>query len=235
MVWVCDDSRPMANLLCGFIQKAFKEMNCSFWIETFYDGEELLNFYHEELQKPDIIFLAARMKKTSGFQIAENLEKSTCRALYIFVSLYQEMILPSLRYKPFGFILKAKMNREVKPILEKARIKLAFQAENSLIYKYKGCVIKIPYENIIYIRSDKKNLLIVQTYGRENILWSTIKEVYASLPKDVFVKASASCIANIRHIKSYADKMIVCSNGDKLQVSRGESKNVKEALHAEYT
>ena len=60
-IWICDDSRPMANLLYGFIEKALKELHCNYWIETFYQGTDLVRFYQDELQKPDIIFLAARM------------------------------------------------------------------------------------------------------------------------------------------------------------------------------
>ncbi len=219
-IWICDDSRPMANLLYGFIEKALKELHCNYWIETFYQGMDLIRFFQDEMQKPDIIFLAARMKKTSGFRIAQDLQTQNCSALLIFVSLYKEMILPSLPFHPFGFIIKARMHLEVKPFLEKALIALQLQEKSTLIYFYKGVECKIPYADIIYIQSSQKSLHIIQTGNREALLWNTLRNVYEMLPQQVFLKISASCIVNIQHVSGIVEKDILCSDGSRLPVSR---------------
>ena len=219
-IWICDDSRPMANLLYGFIEKALKELHCNYWIETFYQGLDLIRFFQDELQKPDIIFLAARMKNTSGFRIAQDLQIQNCNALLIFVSLYEEMILPSLPFQPFGFIIKARMHLEVKPFLEKALIVLKRQEKNTLFYFYKGIEIKIPYTEIISIQSGQKCLKIIQTGNREALLWNTLRNVYELLPQQDFLKISASSIVNVQHVTGIEQKDILCSDGSRLPVSR---------------
>ncbi len=221
-IWICDDSRPMANLLYGFIEKALKELHCNYWIETFYQGMDLFRFFQDEMQKPDIIFLAARMKNTTGFRIAQNLQTQNCSALLIFVSLYEEMILPSLPFQPFGFIIKARMHLEVKPFLEKALIALKLQEKSTLFYFYKGVECKIPYVDIIYIQSSQKSLHIIQTGNREALLWNTLRNVYEILPRQDFLKISASCIVNVQHVSGILQKDILCSDGSRLPISRSE-------------
>lgn len=90
--------------------------------------------------------------------------------------------------------------------------------KNALFIRDKGCLTKVAYPEIVYLKGDGNYTTLVttkKTYSLRNIL----KEFEEILPEEVFIRIHKSFIVNLELISTISPKEL-CVGGEKVPVGR---------------
>jgi DNA-binding LytR/AlgR family response regulator len=90
--------------------------------------------------------------------------------------------------------------------------------KNALFIRDKGCLTKVAYTEIVYLKGDGNYTTLVttkKTYSLRNIL----KEFEEILPEELFIRIHKSFIANLELISTISPKEL-CVGGEKVPVGR---------------
>lgn len=107
---ICDDEPTTLDYLHEHISREFRRQGAEIQIDKFTSGRNFLNAHKAELF--DVIFLDIDMPEISGFEIAEQINNIS-EALIVFVTLHDELVFSSLKFRPFRFIRKPYLENEL--------------------------------------------------------------------------------------------------------------------------
>lgn len=155
----------------------------------------------------DITFIDIDMPQLSGMDLSELLHEKTS---IVFATAYDKYALQAFEKNAFDYILKPiSYERFLKCInkLNSRTFKNAPGEEESvrdhfyIQYEMKGKIVKLEYEDVIYIQA-LKNYVIIHTQNGKYITYLTMKEMEESLPSSVFMRVHKSFIVNLTQVTS---------------------------------
>lgn len=152
-------------------------------------------------QEVDLIFLDIEMPEMTGLELLSNL-KNPPRV--IIVSAYEQYALKGYEFEVVDYLLKpVSFDRFLKSA---NRIHDLFQTEqkeeNDYIFvKSDKQLKKILFKEILFIES-MENYAIIQTVSSKEIVYTTLKQIYESLPKDIFQQTHRSYIVNMNEVNA---------------------------------
>lgn len=223
---ICDDKKFFIEHLSKKIIGYSTELNVKNEILTYNNPEELLN----NIDDIDILFLDVDMPEMSGIEVARRIRESNESVLIVFVSNYDQYVYQSIKYKPFRYIRKNRLDSELYPALKDSYNNIQMDNNNKTItIDYKKGKIAINKNNIIYIEKELKDTVIHlvddEIYTRMNL-----KDIEKELDADVFIKLHRGCIANMKYIKRFEKDYVYLINGKSLPISRRKVKEVKDSI-----
>lgn len=181
--------------------------------------------------RPDIAFLDIEMNGISGLAIASQLPEETC---FIFTTAYLRYALEGFDldavdylHKPFAYsrfqIAYSKALRRIgrQPIRTTAQCIVVKQDYNN---------ISIPIDDILYIEAVEGYSKIFRTSGECVISRILLKNVYALLPSESFLRIHRSFIVSKSKIKSFNKQEIVLSNNTVLPVGKQYSSSLTQLI-----
>jgi len=122
-----------------------------------------------------------------------------------------------------GYVLKSKLNDELPLALNKFFEILS--EEKELQFTYKNGLVSIKITDIMYIKSDLGDLIIVTDKAEFRILNKSLSSIYTIL-QDNFCYCSRNVIVNMDYISSILNNTICLKNGIKLNISRRRYKTL---------
>lgn len=223
---ICDDKKFFIEHLSKKIIGYSTELNVKNEILTYNNPEELLN----NIDDIDILFLDVDMPEMSGIEVARRIRESNESVLIVFVSNYDQYVYQSIKYKPFRYIRKNRLDSELYPALKDSYNNIQMDNNNKTItIDYKKGKIAINKNNIIYIEKELKDTVIHlvddEIYTRMNL-----KDIEKELDADVFIKLHRGCIANMKYIERFEKDYVYLINGKSLPISRRKVKEVKDGI-----
>ena len=196
---ICDDDAAMTHYLGENIQIEFSKQNRICTPHLFTDPHKLMEqlavmAYH-------MVFLDMDMPDITGFDIAKEVVARHPQSLIVFVTSHEELVYPSLQYRPFRFIRKRFFSSEIQEVvssgitsLEESGQLLEIRTNGGPIYLYKN--------EIVYFESERNYLMTVtetETYRSRESIGHKEKE----LKDSGFIRIHSGYLVNQRYIYAF--------------------------------
>lgn len=226
---VCDDNTSALDFIYSIICTEIKKHSIISEIISYKDSKKLLNAHKEKSY--DVFFLDISMPEVDGFQLAEEIRKSSKDAIIIFITSKDELVYDSFEYQPFYFIRKEgpdNIKDSISRVVEKL---LVFNKQNkSIVLNADGISTVVSYTDIMYIKSDRHYL----EYHLSNAKIIRVRDVMKDKEKELeeidFIKIHQRYLVNLKYVQ-FVDRrkeILILKNGERLQVSRNHKNSADE-------
>lgn len=162
-------------------------------------------------QQVDLVFLDIEMPEMTGLELLSNLISPP---KIIIVSAYEQYALKGYEFNVVDYLLKpVSFDRFIKSV---NRIHDLLQTgpkeENDYIFvKSNKLLKKILFKDILYIES-MENYVVIQTVSCKEVVYTTLKQLYESLPEDIFQQTHRSYIVNIEKVTAIDGNQLTISS-----------------------
>jgi len=224
---VCDDEQACKERIVEFIQ-AYKSDDLNIDVFEFSGGEELVKAY-EQGEKFDAAFLDVEMPGVSGVDVGHAIRKlGDNNIMFVFVTGHTKYVPEAFHLNAFQFLVKPLeqniFNRKFDRIIStcrKKKVKYAIRIKEATIHL------------------EIKDILFVETFGRQLKLTSTAKEYeyYGSIGKERkkleaynFICCHQGYLVNMQYIEQLQRTSFLLVNGTEIPIS----KHLKTAVSEKY-
>lgn len=181
--------------------------------------------------RPDIVFLDIEMDGINGLTIASKLPENTC---FIFTTAYLKYAIEGFDldavdylHKPFSFSrFQVAFSKALRRI---GRESLKTSAQCILV-KQDYSSISIPIDDILYVEAVESYSKIFRISGDCIISRILLKNVFAMLPQDSFMRIHRSFIVSKSKVKSFNRQELVLINGAILPIGRQYASELMEMM-----
>lgn len=222
---VAIDDEPLAlDIIDNFCQRIG-----NIKLQKFCDPKEGL----ETVQrcKPDIVFLDIEMDGINGLEIASRLPEGTC---FIFTTAYLRYALEGFDLDAVDYLHKPFSFNRFQTAFSKALRRIGHRhlqsAPQCITVKQEYNNISIPIDDILYIEATERYSKIVRVSGDCIMSRILLKNIFALLPKDYFVRIHRSFIVPKSKIKSFSKQEVTLCNGISLPIGRQYASEITGAL-----
>lgn len=220
----------------SFIKRSQKTISTSLHNSQICDNEyRILPFTRSdeliELSRSksiDILVLDIHMPEPNGLSVAEHFHAESPDTKIIFLSSYEQYVFYSLRFAPFRFVRKSKLDAELPEAIIGAVTLLCGQ--NSVLdISTPGSKRTIPLSKIICIEKVKgKNYLDIKCTNEVITVRQNIASVEKGLNKSQFTKINPGTIVNMKYIHQIKGDKLYLHSGELLKISRRSVDQVKD-------
>jgi DNA-binding LytR/AlgR family response regulator len=159
---------------------------------------DALSFFQQQKQYPDITFLDIEMPQVSGIELGKMLRDKTA---VVFTTAHPdfavgafELDISDYLLKPFSF---ERFLKSVNKISDRIAEKRKNHQADDFFYiqtEVKGKLIKLQFDEIIFMQS-QKNYLSIVTKDKKHLTYLSLSEIEEKLPAS-FLRVSKSFIVN---------------------------------------
>jgi two-component system LytT family response regulator len=249
---IADDERPARSFLASVL-RSFDDVTV---VGEAASGREAVRLIERE--RPDLALLDLQMPELDGFGVVKMLKKGAT-PLIAFVTAYDEYAVRAFEMNAVDYLLKPVESRRVRQTLNRAQERIEHAeivAEestrvNDAIQTYEAAakpsylerlpirqrdeVILIPVMHIASIVAEAELLHVSTIKGERYTINYRLKDLEARLEPDRFIRLSRGTLANIDLITRVSmmpgrTHVAILSNGQKLQVSRIQSRILRSRL-----
>lgn len=192
-------------------------------------------FNHISNTNIDLVFLDINMPGISGISFAKSINKNI---KIIFTTAYRDYAVEGFELQAVDYLLKPiAFERLLKAVNNYFEVYTNSQQSSAvfspisdfMFVRSDRKMIKIDFEDIIYIESYSDYLKI--KLGDNNVIVTreTISSIEAKLPKKHFLRIHRSYIISIKHIRSFTNEHVTIFN-QSLPISRSYKKEVLREL-----
>lgn len=229
---VLDDEPLGREIIEEYVNKTpFLELSASF-------GKPLEALTYLQENKIDILLTDIEMPQLNGLQFIESLKS---KPLIIFITAYRDYAIEGFESGVVDYLVKpVAYNRFIKAIIraqENLKAKEFVQSDNEfeldrIFIKSDNKLVKIFFEDIVYIEALKDYLRIHISEKERYITHSTMKAMEEKLP-DYFFRIQRSYIINTKYIKSFYGNTVKLSIGESLGISTNHKADLFKRLGIE--
>jgi len=224
---ICDDDQQLLSVINQSIRDLLVKSSFSdfdYNIEMFNNSANALKYC--STNEISIVFLDIDMPGMNGFDVAEILKQNKKDIIIIFISSFDNYVYTSLKFRPFRFIRKSHLKKELSEAL--------YSALQEILYNNKFIVLgnkyynkKVFLSNIIYFESNRNYAEIVCLDGEKYLYRESIKNLEKMYFKDRFIRIHSGFIVNMKCIKRIHKSTVLLENGTELNISRTYLNNVR--------
>lgn len=152
-------------------------------------------------EQADLLFLDIEMPEMTGLELLSNLSNPP---KVIIVSAYERYALKGYEFNVVDYLLKpVPFERFLKSVNRVHDLLLAEQKEEPdyVFVKSDKQLKKILFKDILFIES-MENYVVIQTVAGKEIVYTTLKQLYESLPRTIFQQVHRSYIVNIDQVNA---------------------------------
>jgi two-component system, LytTR family, response regulator len=249
---VADDERPARSFLTSMLRRR-PDVDIVGEAETGVEAVSLI-----ERERPDLAFLDLQMPELDGLGVVRVLKRKHM-PLVVFVTAYEEYALRAFELNAVDYLLKPVNPARLTEALERVRDRLeradlrsteidrvkaavdAYEAEARLPYleripvRRQDDVLLLPVKQIASIVAERELLHISTARGEKHTITYRLKDLEMRLDPAKFVRLGRGAIAAIEmiskvHLMPGGAYLVALTNGEELQVSRIQSRVVRERL-----
>lgn len=180
---------------------------------------------------PDIVFLDIEMDAVSGLVIASQLPEETC---FIFTTAYLRYALEGFDldavdylHKPFAF---SRFQTAFSKALRRIGRQSIKSASQCIVVKQDYSNISIPIDDILYVEAVEGYSKIFRTSGECVMSRILLKNVFAMLPSESFMRIHRSFIVSISKIKCFNKQEVVLVDGETLPIGKQYSSTILQLI-----
>ena len=214
------DDEPLAlKVLESYIQQMYF-LEC---VEKFTHPVKALKFLNEN--EVDLIFVDIQMPDLTGFELVANLKN---KPALIFTTAYGEYALYGFKADALDYLLKPIDFPDFQKAVNKAKEWIELRKEKELkvasnkeflFIKSEYKILRINFEDIIYIQGMSEYVKIHLTQGKPIMSLLSLKSLEVQLPESMFMRVHKSFIVNLNKINMIERNEIVYDDGTIIPVS----------------
>lgn len=216
---IIDDDLPIASSL----KKKIIDLKPNF--EVIIIDYAKCNFFW--LDDIDLIYMDIELSNNeNGMQLYSKIKKIKNDVKVIFISSFAKYCQDIFEVDPLYFLIKPIEDDKLKGSLEKAEEFFNIRNINELVFTNKDKKVKINENDILYISSDKRKVLIHTTKTTYEF-YEKINPIYELL-NDSFCRCHQSYIVNLKYVQIIKKKEFILKNNKNIPISQKwllESKN----------
>ncbi len=219
---VCDDETAVLKLISVFVRTEFENRREPVTVSSYTSAARLISDF--PAKQFDAVFLDIKMPEMDGFRAAQELRKTAPDIRIIFITTEDELVYDSFDFQPFAFIPKTP------PDIMKSRLSRTVDNLISACTAVRRICVELPYndkiylrpEELIYVNSEKNNLIYHTKEKGEIIVRAKIQDAEEILPAELFVRIHNRIIVNMSHITEleYTHASLTVTGGEALGISR---------------
>ena len=189
--------------------------------------EPALKFLNEETV--DLLFLDVEMPGATGFDLLDNI---AYHPSVILTTSKEEYAYNAFQYKVSDFLKKPftyqRFLEALDKVLEKESRKLATETVSHLFIKCEGKLIRLDYDDILFIESMGDYVRFV-TNDKKYITHNTLKNLEEKISSDHFMKVHRSYIINLRKIDDIRENDLFIK-GIEIPISKAHKADILRKL-----
>lgn len=226
-IYICDDNQ---NFIDEITERTLSLVGKTraLTIKTFNDGRKLIMQWNKKIA--DVVFLDIDMPTITGFEVAEELQKSKQDAIIIFITSHEDKVYQSWEFQPFWFVRKSHIN-DLDKVFPRLLQKIDSENEKekhlfNLIAETK--IVELDLNSVKYIQALKHYILIKYISGEQVKIRCKISEAEKQLKQLYFIRIQASALVNCRFIAKITSRIVILTDGESLHINREKLDNVKD-------
>lgn len=228
---ICDDDVFQNTYLEQLIENFFINRGIKFELDIYQNGYSLIDAITKQKLIYQILFLDIEMAELNGIDTARKIRKYDKKMLLSYITSYDKYTIESFEVFPFRYLLKPVNEEKIDKLLDLAIEEININ-NNYLFFKSGSEEHQMIYDKIITISSERgRQIRVENTMGKDILFYGKIKELELKLDLLRFVKVNSGTIVNMNYIDYIADKVIYLTNGNRIILSRGQSKMFKECYN----
>jgi DNA-binding LytR/AlgR family response regulator len=236
-VIVCDDNPKDINALCSFINRYFKENNCSVETSVYSNGESLIkDFNTQKTAGAKIAFLDIYMPGINGIDVARKIREIDPEMIIIITTTSLDHALDGYSVQALQYLVKPVSYAEMEKILGVC-LKIFAASLKYIEVLSDRLKVKILLKDILYIEVFDHTCYIHTISKNEDV--KTIEssrlplhEIEKQLDNN-FLKTHRSYIVNMRYVKNINENDFELINGAVVPIRRNDKLTVKQ-LYMDY-
>lgn len=223
---VADDNEDILQIVKKEVEASIKVPV----VTKLYNQPELLLFDVNEGKEYDVYFLDIDMPELNGLDLAKRIREMQRKPIIIFLTSFPNFALASydIKIQAYQYILKQKMKEKLPAVMKSIVVEINeprfYAIQNQVRFSRISC------EDVLYMRKDGKNVVIVTTageYRERKTLEKIVKDM--NLPELIFIERGY--VVNILHIQNIKNNVINMDNGEELFISRNKISEVKTKVN----
>ncbi|MEF9992526.1 MAG: LytTR family DNA-binding domain-containing protein [Romboutsia sp.] len=222
IIGICEDNSIHRNILNSYICKFFNILNYD--ILEFSSGEELLSKYPNDI---DLLFLDIQMQDLNGMDTARKIREFDNNVEIIFATSVLDYVCEGYEVNAYRYMLKPIDYNVFENNMGKCIENIIKKKNDYLTIIDKSKLIKIKFDDILYIETSKRQLIIHTTSGCELIKMS-MRKLEKLLNKDFF-RCHNSFIVNLEKVNKIEVSDIYINNAT-IPISKHRIKQLKAKL-----
>ena len=224
-IGICEDELHYRVNIKDMLGDILSTYSINYKIYEFSSGEELLSNYPKDL---DILIMYIQMKIINGMDTARKIREFDQNLEIIFMTSFSEFMQEGYEVKAYRYILKPiserKISRNILPCINEIMKK----KNNYLTINVKNYVDRIKIDSIVYIETDRPNILIYTNDNKYTTKMS-ISKIDKILREHGFFRCHNSYIVNLKLVESMNSNTLKI--GEKyIPISKYRVKELKLAL-----
>lgn len=225
---ICEDNSVEQENLANNIKDWSDIKKIDVDLLCFNNAEEFLFAWPDIVV--DIIFLDIKMKGISGIKLADKIKKISKNILIIFITNFPQYSLKGYDVDALHFLVKPVSSVKLNSVLDKAYgIWSSHEKDAIVVTPQNDCgQIKLFCGDIYFIKMNSHKAEL-HTENQIFEIRKTVEELIKLLPPH-FVRCHRSHIVNLLKAECVYKNYILLSTGEKLPVSRNQSKYVKDTF-----
>lgn len=227
---ICDDSKWALEQIKNITYDIAYKKGISIEITPFTRGEEIVDIICSNPDEYDVLLLDIDMPNVSGLEVARKIRLVKSDVLLIFISSHPQYVFEAIEYAPFRYIRKEKLEQEFPYALDAAFRVVEANQEIYITIKTENGEVHIKHSSIIYFECQNHKIYIYIENGKVYATRNSIKNFYAELCDEYFIKINSGCVVNAKYIRSFTSMSVTLDNEVQLIVSRSRIKEVKSTL-----
>lgn len=225
---ICDDDADFAENLKTIMEKELASLHVRPIISVYHDGEVFI----ADNPECDAVFLDIDMPALNGFAIAEQINRMGETPI-VFVTMHDELVYSSLKFRPFRFIRKSHLAGELPEVLEAlcraVRKRLAGQ---KFEFQTRAGSVFLDISSIEYIEI-YGHWLHVCVDGAEDLeCYGSLSEFEKELAPFDFIRTHKSYLVNCKYIYAIEKGRIILDDKTEILLSRYRAGEVREKFRS---
>lgn len=223
---ICDDDAEFANELKLLAEKGLAVLDIHPGFSVYNCGESVIS----DMPQCDAIFLDIDMPDVNGFEIAQKINE-TGDTFIIFVTSYDELVYSSIKFRPFRFIRKTRLDNELPEVLNALASAVAKRAAGRRFKLHtKTTDVFLNVEEIKYMETFGHWIRVYVSDAEYIECYGSLSDMENQLSELDFVRIHKSYLVNCRYVYSIERGRVILTDKTELPLSRYKSDQVKSKV-----
>lgn len=228
-ICLCDDDLNYLNYYSTKINELADIYHIPIMMETYTSGESLTFELEDNPNRIDIVIIDIIMKKLNGIEAGQLLRKFGYIGIIIFLTSSKEYALDSFSVEPFNYLIKDLRDEEqLKGTFLRAMMEVEKKRKKSIMISSKQTNKLIKLDNILYIESIGKKVILYNLSGEKEELNTTLNSLAEKINEYGFIRCHKSYIVNTTYISSFNKSECSLKQGITIPIGRKYSSTFKE-------